>query len=61
VLAYTLAFPGLEKRVAGRFRAFLGLWRGRAMLAGAGKGVRCLFSLDESTVLCGHTVCKGVA
>src|SRR5574337_85255 len=46
-----------EKRVAGRFWGFLGLWCWRAMLASAGQGAACLFSLYACTVLDKPTVC----
>src|SRR5574337_1342748 len=48
---------GSEKRVAGRFWGFLGLWCWRAMLASAGQGAACLFSLYACTVLDKPTVC----
>ena len=45
----------------GRFWALLGLcWR-RAMLAAAWARLQCLFSLYETTVLEGYTVCQGTA
>ena len=39
------------------FGALLGLCGGLAMLGRARAGLRCLFSLDECTVLGAHTVC----
>ena len=46
---------GREKRVAGRLGALLGLWCWRAMLASAGNGAACLFSLYIRTALALHT------
>ena len=53
-----MVWPSLALFLAllARFVALLGLCAWLAMLRGLCAGLRCLFSLDESTVLAGYTV-----